>query len=240
MTNQATVTPEPGETNQLSPEEQEAANFAATLESTLAGIKREDGTQKFENANTALESIKPKDDHIKDLETQVATLKADLERAGTQEEILAKFIGNKTPVEAPKPEATQLDPDTVKTMLTELIDTRDANAKSDANVKKVAQELTKVYGDKAPDIISSIATKMNITEDFLKEVIAKSPEAAFEILGLTKAEGAAPANLSGSHNTEGFNKAAPTKPKSVLGDMFITENEVKDCWDGCHPDKYME
>ena len=44
---------------QLTPTEQEAADFSKIL----ASIKREDGTQKFDKVDTALQSIQPKEIH---------------------------------------------------------------------------------------------------------------------------------------------------------------------------------
>lgn len=223
------------EANPLNAEQQEAANFARILEN----IKRDDGTQKFDKVDTALESIQPKDDHIKNIEAENAKLKEDIAKFGSQEEILKKFLENRTPAEEAQPASEPLDKGTVNEMLAELLDKRDADNIAQVNVRKVAQALADTYGDKATEVMTAKAKEMGISEDFLKDIIAKSPEAGFELLDLKPVD-KAPANLSGSQNAENFNKAVLQKPKSVLGNMFITHTDVKECWDACHPDKYMD
>lgn len=229
----ANATPAPADT-QLSAQEQEAANFAHILES----IKRDDGSQKFDKVDTALQSIQPKDDHIAAIEAENAQLKEDIAKFGSQEDILKKFLENRDPVEDAKPADAQIDKGTMSEMLADMLDKRDAVNTANVNVTKVAQELANTYGAKATEIMSAKAKEMGISEAFLKDIIAKSPEAGMELLGIKQADKAPVQKLSGSQNAENFNKAAPTAPKSVLGNMFITETEVKDCWDGCHPDKY--
>lgn len=219
---------------QLTPAEQEAANFSKILES----IKRDDGSQKFDKVDTALQSIQPKDDHIKSLETENAKLKEDIVKFGSQEEILKKFMENRAPTEEAEPASPQFDQDTLSTMLTGLLNKRDEANVETANVQKVAQVLATKYGEKATEVMSAKAKEMGVSEGFLKEIIAKSPEAGLELLGISKDDIAAPAKLSGSQNTESFNQAPITQPKSVLGNMFITQEDVKGCWDACAPDKY--
>jgi len=219
---------------QLTPAEQEAANFSKILES----IKRDDGSQKFDKVDTALQSIQPKDDHIKSLETENAKLKEDISKFGSQEEILKKFMDNRAPAEEAKPASPQLDQDTLSEMLTGLLNKRDEANVETANVQKVAQVLATKYGEKATEVMSAKAKEMGVSEDYLKEIIAKSPEAGLELLGISKDAVAAPAKLNGSQNTENFNQAPTKQPKSVLGTMFITNDEVQECWDACSPDKY--
>lgn len=219
---------------QLTPAEQEAANFSKILES----IKRDDGSQKFDKVDTALQSIQPKDDHIKSLEAENAKLKEDITKYGSQEEILKKFMDNRAPADEVKPASPQLDQDTLDTMLTGLLDKRDKVNTETANMHKVAQVLAAKYGEKATEVMSAKAKEMGVSEDFFKDIIAKSPEAGLELLGISKEAAAAPAKLSGSQNTESFNQAPSKQPEAVLGKMFITNDEIKKCWDGCAPDKY--
>ena len=228
------ITPAAEAAPQLTPAEQEAANFSKILSS----IKRDDGSQKFDKVDTALQSIQPKDDHIKSLEAENAKLKEDISKFGSQEEILKKFMDNRAPAEEAQPASPQLDQDTLNTKLTELLDKRDKASVETANVQKVAQVLATKYGEKATEVMSAKAKEMGVSEDFLKDIIAKSPEAGLELLGVSKDADAAPAKLSGSQNTESFNQAPATQPKSVLGNMFITQEDVKGCWDACAPDKY--
>ena len=220
---------------QLTPTEQEAADFSKIL----ASIKREDGTQKFDKVDTALQSIQPKEDHIKSLETENAQLKEDIAKFGSQEEILKKFMDNRAPAEEAKPASPQFDQDTLNTMLTGMLDQRDKANVETANVQKVAQVLAKQYGDKAAEVMSAKAKEMGVSENFLKDIIAKSPEAGMELLGLSKDAAAAPVKLSGSQNTESFNQAPASAPKAVLGKMFVTQTEIKDCWVACKPENYI-
>lgn len=234
MTDQAANADSGQGDNALSAEQQEAANFAHILET----IKRDDGSQKFDKVDTALNSIQPKDDHIKAIEAENAKLKEDIAKFGSQEDILKKFLENRDPVEDATPAAAQLDKGTMSEMLADMLDKRDAANTATVNVTRVAQELANTYGAKATEVMSAKAKEMGISEEFLKDIIAKSPEAGMELLGIKQTDKAPAQKLSGSQNTENFNKAALTAPKPVLGNMFITNSEVKECWDGCHPDKY--
>jgi len=242
MPNPDTNTDNQGNTNQLTPEQQDAANFA----NTLASIKRDDGSQKFDNVGTALESIQPKDDHIKNLEEQVAKLTEDANKSRSQEEILAQFLETQQKPAAAEPAAKQEDAGTQSKPLTledvmSAMNQRDTDRVAKDNESTVAKALADTYGNKAPAVLAEKAKEMGISVDFLKTVITESPVAAFEILGLSKGSGSnPPVKLSGSQNTEGFNKAAPQKPKSVVGSMFATTDDYKASWDGCHPDNFKE
>lgn len=229
------IAPAPEASDQPTPAEQDATNLSKILES----IKRDDGSQKFDKVDTALQSIQPKDDHIKSLESENAKLKEDIAKLGSQEEILNKFMENRTPVDVEaQPAATQLDQASLSEMLTGMLDKRDKASAETANMQKVAQVLYNEYGDKAATVMAVKAKAMGLSEDFLKDIIAKSPEAGLELLGISKPSQATPVKLSGSHNTENFNQAPVVGPKAVLGNMFITNKDIKDCWDACSPDIY--
>ena len=148
-------------------------------------------------------------------------------------------MDNRAPAEEAKPASPQFDQDTLNTMLTGMLDQRDKANVETANVQKVAQVLAKQYGDKAAEVMSAKAKEMGVSENFLKDIIAKSPEAGMELLGLSKDAAAAPVKLSGSQNTESFNQAPASAPKAVLGKMFVTQAEIKDCWVACKPENYI-
>lgn len=137
--------------------------------------------RKYANINSALASIPHAQQHIATLEAEKAALvqenerlKGELASAKNLEDVLAKISGNPQPAQD-TPIPSGLDEQAVLNLLEQ----RDAKARSMANQVAVTNALVGKFGDdaKALEALKAKAAELGVGFDFMQDLAAKSPKA---------------------------------------------------------------
>jgi hypothetical protein len=154
--------------------------------------------KKYATMEAALESLVPKEEHISNLEAELATLREGQTKMETLEASL---------------EALQAKQGIDPSKLAELVDSRIAsNNQADvqkANVEAVVTTLTQKFGDaeKASEAYNKRAAELGMTPEALTELATQSPTAVLEYFGAEQGT-PAPTKTTGSVNTETLNVTA--------------------------------
>ena len=187
----------------------------------LKAIVNESGTQKYDTVDTALAALKssqefiPKlEDDNKTLRSELDTLKAELEKRSSVEDVVSKLLNKEDkPLEQTKetPSSSALDTDSVKQILSSLLQEEKAQTTSESNKEKVKQGFVEKYGDTAGTKFDEMAKSAGMSTDDLISLSAKSPALVLRLIP--------EANKGPSVSTGGFNTSVFTATGDDSGDI---------------------
>lgn len=199
-----------------------AANTQPTLPDEVAELIGEG--KKYATAEEALKSVPHAQKHIATLEAEMKALKEDLGKAKSAEEVYETVKEMMATGKQPSPAAvTTVVPD-LDTLLDRKLEAREQALKAKENTELVKQALVAQFGDKAIDVYKEKAATLGIGVEFLNDLCAKSPNAAFELLGVKPARTVSPTTQKGTVNTTLLNATKTTpQPKSVMGGAPTSE-----------------
>lgn len=167
------------------------------FETPLADPKFEDFVgegKKYKTNDDAAKAIVEKDRFIEQLKSETADLRKELQSRPTvdrAQEILDRLETLRTPAtERIEPtvservvETSGLTLDDVDRLLTE----REKKRLATQNVEIVKAELTKLYGSDYSKVLKSLAEKLSVSDDFLSNTAATSPQAFLRLVTTEKA-----------------------------------------------------
>lgn len=206
----AGANPEVGDTNQY--------------QEILSGIVNEEGKQKYNSVEDALKSVPFAQNHIKDLESQVAQLQEQVNNSKSAEAILEEIRNSQAP--ATKQETPELDKNTVTSLVEQVVNQREVQNTIKANQDSVSSTLKSVYGDKAKEVYESKARELGLTPELLDNLSGRSPKA---VLAYFETKASEPSKTSSNINTNAFNHTPEQKPaKSIMGGA--STKDMRDAW----------
>lgn len=171
--------------------------------------------RKYASAEDALAALPHAQSHISKLEEEMASLREDLSKRKTAEEIL-DAINKKSPEEATVP---QFDPSQLDALIENKLSAKEQYAKDTANTTSVANKFRAEFGDEnAEKVYIQKASELGLSVDYMNSLAKTSPEAVFKLCGL-KPTTSTPTRITSSVNSEALQNQAPAivKPKSVMG-----------------------
>ena len=194
----------------------------------LKTIVNESGNQKYDDVNTALSALKssqefiPKlEDDNKTLRSELDTLKAELEKRSSVEDVVSKLLNKEDkPLEQTQetPSSSALDTDSVKQILSSLLQEEKAQSTSSTNKEKVKQGFIEKYGDTAGTKFGEMAKEAGMSTDELESLAAKSPSLVLQLIPKT--------NKGPSVSTGGFNSSVFTATGDDSGDIKPASQSV--------------
>lgn len=141
----------------------------------LAGIKADDGRQKYADVTTALASLPHAQTHITEQAARIAELEAQVNKQEGMESILEQ-LKSQQPAAA-TPAATGIDETSLATLLDAKLAERDATQTANSNQAAVLSKLSTKYGDKAEELFNSKAATLGVSVGFLSDLARKAPDA---------------------------------------------------------------
>ena len=186
-------------------------NASPDYTAVLAEITNEEGNPKYSDVESALKSIPHAQSHIKTIEEENASLKEELQKRTTAEELLEKIKTNGASTNA---STESLSPEQISLIVNKAIEGREAASIASANQAKVVEALKEKYGDKAEEVYVATGKKFGLGSDTLDDLSGRSPDA---VLALFPEVDGGPQHTSGGLNTNGFQS---TKPVDVDKDVF--------------------
>lgn len=185
----------------------------------LSTITDANGSPKYADVATALQSIPHAQQHISTVESENARLKEELAKREAAQAIKDK-------AEPPKAEVPQQE--NLFDVVNKVLDARTTQEREQSNWNAVQSKFSETYGEKASEKLREVASMNDVSIDFLKQMAKTSPQALFKLSGITSTSGTG--NRSkGSVNTEAFNPQPPQdKPKTVMGGA--SSQQMMDMW----------
>jgi len=191
------------------------------LVTLLAQIKNDRGEQKYKSVEDALNALKHSQDYIPQLsdklrqqEQELAEAKAAAAKIAQLEQTLLQLTQNNTPPAATPPVPAGLSKEEIAELVSNTLTAKQTEAVAKENLSKVVSTLTQSFGDKAEEVFYGKAKELGMSVTEINSLAAKSPVAAFKLLGIGESKGA-PAPAAGSINTSAFT------PKQ---DSFVGKN----------------
>lgn len=205
----------------------------------LAGIKNEDGKQKYDTIDKALEGLTHAQGYIPQLqstlntkEEEIANLRAELDKRQSVEEVVSRIT---QPKEAPivaeetTPAAQGFSQEDVAKLVQQELAKNQQMSAAQANVQKVSDNLTTKYGDSVSDVIAQKAKELNTTSASLEQLASQSPDMVLALFNSAPQGSVSP--TTGSVNIPS-NKPADA-PLGRPGSSLLsgaTTSEVTDYW----------
>lgn len=158
----------------------------------LGSIKNADGTQKYKTQEDVAKGHDFAQSHIKTLEAEMATLKADneaqREKISTQstvDQLLKDALENKPPSAEETPPINGLNAQEVATLVdTALSSHKEKDAiltKAENNRNTVKSRLVEMYSDKASDKFKEVAENNNMTIQELTDMTETNPKVVLNL-----------------------------------------------------------
>ena len=195
------VQPEATQQAPVSPQESQAPAQAidpnSVFANQLAGIKSDDGRQKYVDVPTALESIPHAQEHIRGLAAKNAELEAQVAKMQGMDEVLQRLESNQNQPE--QPSVNGLDATAVNAQVEQILTQREQAAVASRNQATVVNALTQKFGDSAETVFAEKAAQLGVDVGFLTEISLRSPEAALAYFDTAPAKISNP--VSGGINT---------------------------------------
>ena len=189
--------------------------------------------KKYASVDKALESIPHAQKHIEQLENELKELRDKVGKATATEEVY-KTVQELLAQNKATPNSPALDEAQIAALLDRKLTERESQAIAKRNVESVKNALESKFGDKAKEVYNKKAEELGVPVSFLNDVVAKSPNAAFELFGLKNGSAPAPTPTKGGVNTEAFKQPASQPRKSVMGGA--TTSDMVAAWRASKPE----
>lgn len=181
--------------------------------------------KKYRDINEALKATDHAQEHISNLEKEMAELREELNKRLSVEEALEKAKVNQGSAEIP---STQIDETTIKSFVKNAIVEAETEKEKAINTKSVVAKLSSVYGDKAEQQYIEMAQKYNLPINELNELAGKSPTAVLAMFGIDNSvTQSAPQPSKGSVNTEAFRQTGVKEGTYAYYENMRRENPSK-------------
>lgn len=176
------------------PQNEPSNDKLATL---LASITNEDGKQKYDNVEKAIEALVHSQTYIPQIKSQLTEKEQELERVKAElakreavEDVVKRLAASKNQ-DADDPQLNVgLDEQTVQKLVEEnlgrVLSQRDAQVAYQTNVSKVQDTLVQKFGDKAGEVVAARAAELGITPKDIEKMAGSNPVIALELF---KAQG---------------------------------------------------
>jgi len=175
----------------------------------LKSITAEDGRQKYDTVEKALEALTHSQTLIPTLQTQVSTqeqeisqLREELAKSKGAQELVDSLTNHQQAEQAGNPSETQFGEADVASLISATLDKREQVQVQTTNVDKVQTALMNAYGAKAQEVVQAKAKELNTTPEALGTLAASSPDM---VLALFNNKSTSPSVTNSSFNL-GFNE----------------------------------
>lgn len=219
-------------TGQETPDNQTPQQVDA-FKDQLSKITSEDGRQKYDSVEKALEALQASQEFIptlkseKDkLEEEVTKLRDELaQRKGVQEVVDQLSQHQQNGQEGADHSEAPLGEDKVLELLNNTLAQREQQSKLQENVNKVDQALRGKFGDKVLEAVSEKAKSLNTTPEQLGKLAETSPDLVLSLFGSTPS--VSPTSTSYNIHSTGPKETTLQKPEKSLLNGASTREQVE-------------
>jgi len=201
-----------------------------TIDQLLASIVNENGEQKYSKPEEALKGAAHAQEHIKNLERELAELKDKGNASDKLDELLETVKSSQASGQGE--EASTMKPEDVLTIVKDYFSDAKAAETRENNISTVTKVFRDRYGKEASENLYGKAEDLGLGKEEINRMIANNPKAALKILGEDIPKGKSgkdPVVSGGSIDTSQFQGTPPRQPKSVMGPTKT--GELNDAWE---------
>lgn len=212
----------------------------------LGTIKNEQGAQKYDSVEKALEALKHSQEYIPSLKTELekkeeelSELRANKARYENLEAVVQRLTASNTNGEGEPPAAKGLDEQAVSELVKRTLAETEMTRKASDNLDKVQKALIDKFKDKASEMVKAKAAELGVSTKELEELAKKSPALTLQLFN-TKA-GETPSATSSSFNSKLDSPPAPRvgpPDKSLLAGA--SSKDIKDYFAKLKEEVYRE
>lgn len=199
-------------------------------EQMLSMIVNGEGKPKYTSIEDALKGAAHAQAHIANLERDMAELRASGENTKKIEDVIASIkAGEEDQPVQPSPDEghksfTESD---IQALVKNAVSDITTKSVQEKNIKEVTGKFRELYGEKASETLYSKAEDLGMSKEDINSLIAKTPKAAFRILGIGDNKESS-MSFNSDVNTESFRGKPPTQAKSSMG--YISEKDLTSNW----------
>lgn len=212
----------------------------------LGSIKNEQGAQKYDSIEKALEALKHSQEYIPSLKTELdrreeelAELRANKEKYENLESVVQRLTATNTNGEGQPPATKGLDEQAVSELVRKTLAETEMTRKAQDNLNRVQKALVDKFKDKASDVVKQRASELGVSPKELEELAKKSPALTLQLFN-TKA-GDTPSITSTDFNSQLHSAPAPEvgpPKKSLLAGA--SSKDVKDYFGSLKQEVYRK
>lgn len=175
MTDQSIFNQEPQQPAQEPTQVQEPTPAPAPdYTELLSGVTNAEGKPKYSNVEDALKALPHANTHIQTLEEENRRLREAAEKVPALEDLVANMQTAQTPATSGEPPVSM---EAITNIVQQTIQQRETEATVQQNQSTVADELSKVFGEKAEELYIEKSKELGIDPDTLNALAGKSPAA---------------------------------------------------------------
>ena len=196
----------------------------------LQMIVNPDGQPKYKSVEDALRGASHAQAHIATLEQELAQLRANGESTKKVEDILEalKSQEKQDQVEPVNQGEKALTPDEIQKLVQNTVTDMEKRSTQAENIKKVASKFKELYGEKASETLYGKAEDLGFSKEDINGLIAKSPKAAFKLLGVEETRSSNSDTVTPGVNTEGFQHKSDKPAPSSMG--YVSSKQLTTNW----------
>lgn len=187
------------------------------LATLLASVRNENGEQKYKTVEEALKALQHSQTYIPSLKTELETAKAELARAKAEAERIAELERTLETLTQNQNSSVNTTPqglseEQIADLVVQTLQKTSTEAEKKKNILSVVNTMKEQFGDKAEEVFYNKAQELGLGKDEINQIAAKSPQAAFKLLGLGVSQ-----DLNGTPSKSGINSAAfQLTPESLI------------------------
>lgn len=181
--------------------------------------------KKYRSPEDALKSVPHAQQHIQTLETELATLREELNNRRTTQELLDELKSGMNHEQQTAPQDMQQD--NVMALVQQAIQQNEVSKTSKANADNVAKQFQTVYGSEAEKVYNKLAADSGLTVAQLNTLATTSPSVVIKLAGLDS-KTTNVTKSSSDVNTEAYNsQTAPAEVSARVSGKGSTKDLVR-------------
>ena len=184
--------------------------------------------KKYSSVEDALKSVPHAQKHIQTLESELATLKEELMKRRTTEELLDEIKSGVQPKE--NLQGVEFDQDKLMQLVDQTLEVKERQRLAKTNASQVAAKFTEKFGTEAETVYKSVARENGLSEQQLNSLAASSPNVVLKLAGLAEAKTAPVSKSSSSVNTQALNQKVDPSALSARVKQGATTKDLVNAW----------
>ncbi len=172
--------------------------------------------KKYASVEKALEALSPAQAHIAKLESELKEMREQSGNARSTEDVLRAIEGLKNQAPATPAAAVTLDEAKLQETLGRILTEREQANLHKQNTEAVKQALVGKFKDKADEQYRKRAEELKMPLADLNRLVASSPAAAMELLGLSARPAQTGAKVQNDYNPAAFSQQPPASPPASV------------------------
>ena len=196
----------------------------------LATIVNENGEPKYKSTEEALKGAAAAQDHIKNLESELAKLRDKGNASDKLDELIDVVKQSKGSGKGDEENTSTLKPEDVLGIVKDYISDSKAAESRESNINTVVNTFKTRYGKDASEKLYGKAEDLGFSKEEINRMIASNPNAALKVLGedKVKEKSADPVAGKGGVATANFQGKPEAKPTTIMGSS--SSAELTDAW----------